>query len=550
MGVAASWGLREVPSHLRQRYLADGSWADETFARFIDQRVVAAPSLRVRIWSEHRPCTTTLEDLHRSAARLASGLAARGLGAGDVIAYQMPNWLETLAVLWAGFRAGATMVPIIHFYGPRELAFIVRQSGARALVVPADFAGIDYIENLAAVRGDLDSLETVVIADSSGRARAVPGGVALDDLMSGYPMADPVRVDPDAPAMIGYTSGTTADPKGVVHSHRTLLAEVRQLGSLSVLSDRAAVMAAPLAHMTGMLGGSLVPLHLLKPLELIDHWDPRRMLAIMRDHGVSPGGGATIFLTSLLEHPHFGPEHLALMPQFGLGGAPVPRAVAERAEGLGIRITRAYGSTEHPSITGSRPDDPVAKRTLTDGCALAGVDLRLVDADGTDVRARLPGQILSRGPDLFLGYTDPALTAAAFDDDGWYHTADVGVLDRDGYLTITDRMGDIIIRGGLNLSASEIEERLATMPAIAEVAVVAAPDERLGEHACAVIRLMPGAGSVDLADVRDHLAATGLPKQKWPEELRIVGDFDRTPSGKIRKRAHRDRIRDDATGGA
>jgi acyl-CoA synthetase len=546
-GVGASWGLRQIPSELRQRYVADGSWTDETFAGFIDQRVAAAPDLRVRIWSEQRPCTITVGELHRRAARLARALASRGLGPGDVIAYQMPNWWETLAVLWAGFRAGATMVPVIHFYGPRELGFIIRQSGARALVIPAEFAGIDYIANLA---GHLDSLETVVVADTPDRARAVPGGVALDELMTGDPMADPVPVDPDTPAMIGYTSGTTADPKGVVHSHRTLLAEVRQLASRTVSADRAALMAAPLAHMTGMLGGSLVPLHLLKPIELVDHWDPGRMLAIMRDHGLSPGGGATIFLTSLLDHPDFTPEHLALMPHFGLGGAPVPRAVAERAEALGIRITRAYGSTEHPSITGSRPDDLPAKRTLTDGCALAGVDLRLVDVDGNDVAPGVPGEILSRGPDLFLGYTDPVLTAAAFDAGGWYHTADVGVLDDDGYLTITDRVSDIIIRGGLNLSASEIEERLATMDGIAEVAVVAAPDARLGERACAVLRLMPGTATVDLAAVHDHLAATGLPKQKWPEELRIVSDFDRTPSGKIRKRALRDRIRADATSSA
>ena len=213
------------------------------------------------------------------------------------------------------------------------------------------------------------------------------------------------------------------------------------------------------------------------------------MLAIIAEHDLSPGGGATIFLTSLLDHPDFGAEHLPAMPRFGLGGAPVPLAVAERAEALGIRITRAYGSTEHPSITGSHGDDPADKRMRTDGCALPGVDMRLVDEDGDEVAAGVPGEIVSRGPDLFVGYTDPALTAAAIDADGWYRTGDVGVLDDDGYLTITDRLSDIIIRGGLNLSASEIEERVATMPAVAEVAVVAAPDARLGERACAVVRL-------------------------------------------------------------
>ncbi len=203
-------------------------------------------------------------------------------------------------------------------------------------------------------------------------------------------MAEPVAVDPDAPAMVGYTSGTTADPKGVVHSHRTLLAEVRQLSSRNIMGGRATVMASPLAHMTGMLGGSLMPLYLGDPIELVDRWDPGRMLAIIAEHDLSPGGGATIFLTSLLDHPDFGPEHVAAMPRFGLGGAPVPLAVAERAEALGIRVTRAYGSTEHPSITGSHGDDPADKRMRTDGCALPGVDMRLVDEEGDDGRRRCP----------------------------------------------------------------------------------------------------------------------------------------------------------------
>jgi acyl-CoA synthetase len=541
-----SWGLRDVPDDLRHRYRADGSWTDETFAAFIDRRVAAAPGLRVRVWSDLRPCTTTTADLHRRSARLASGLASRGLGAGDVIAYQMPNWVDTLAVLWAGFRIGATMVPIIHFYGPHELRFIVRQSGARALVIPAGFGGIDHLDNLAAVRSDLDGLETVVVADGGARAGSVPGAVGLDELAANDPMAEPVAVDPDAPAMVGYTSGTTADPKGVVHTHRTLLAEVRQLASLNTLGGRASVMASPLAHMTGMLGGSLVPLFLGNPIELIDRWDPGRVLAIMAEHDLSAGGGATIFLTSLLDHPDLGPQHLAAMPRFGLGGAPVPLAVAERAESLGVRITRAYGSTEHPSITGSTVEAPAAKRTRTDGCALPGVELRLVDDDGNQVAAGAPGEIVSRGPDLFVGYTDPALTAAAIDDEGWYRTGDVGVLDDDGYLTITDRVSDLIIRAGRNLSAGEIEERLATMPGIAEVAVVAAPDARLGEHACAVVRLAPGAASVDIAAVQAHLAGEDLPKQKWPEEVRIVADFDRTPSGKVRKRTLRNQLRAEA----
>ena len=186
---------------------------------------------------------------------------------------------------------------------------------------------------------------------------------------------------------------------------------------------------------------------------------------------------------------------------------------------------RSYGSTEHPSITGCFIDDPEEKRLATDGHALPGVEVRL-DEDG---------QILSRGPDCFLGYTDPELTDSAFDEDGWYHTGDVGVLDDEGYLTITDRVSDVIIRGGENISAQEVEELLSGLASIAEVGVVAAPDERLGEHAAAVVRLRPGVAAPSLEEIRTHLGSAGLARQKWPESLHVVEAFPRTPSGKIQK---------------
>jgi acyl-CoA synthetase len=213
------------------------------------------------------------------------------------------------------------------------------------------------------------------------------------------------------------------------------------------------------------------------------------------------------------------------MPFAGLGGSAVPVAVTERATALGIKSFRSYGSTEHPSITGCLIDDPEVKRLTTDGRPLPGVEVRL------DER----GQILSRGPDCFLGYTDGELTATVFDGDGWYRTGDVGQLDDEGYLTITDRISDIIIRGGENISAAEIEELLLGLDGVAEVAVVAAPDERLGEHAAAVVTVRPGRSAPTLAQVREHLAAAGLARQKWPESIRTIGAFPRTPSGKVQK---------------
>ena len=233
--------------------------------------------------------------------------------------------------------------------------------------------------------------------------------------------------------------------------------------------------------------------------------------------------------------PGFTPEHARRIHRVGLGGAPVPVALGERAAAHGITIMRAYGSTEHPSITGSMFDDPAAKRHATDGRPMPGVEIRLRDDDGVPVPPGVPGEIWSRGPDLCVGYTDAELTARSFDDDGWYRTGDMGVLDADGFLTITDRINDVIIRGGENISAAEVEQVIAAMAQVAEVAVVAAPDPRLGEHACAVVRLASGVASLQLDDVTTAVGQEGLARQKWPEELVVVDDFPRTATGKIRK---------------
>ena len=533
--------LRPMPADLAERYLAEGAWDDRTLGEFLRDALLEDPTRRFRIWSPTHPYLGTVGEVYEESLRVAGGLRALGLGPGDVVAFQLPNWVEAAITFYACTMLGVTLVPIVHFYGPKEVGFILRQSGARALVIVARIGQRDYLAELATIRAGLANLEHVVVV---GETDGASGDVPFDDLRGAEPISGPAHVDPDGAAVIGYTSGTTADPKGVVHSHRTLGCEVRQLSGHQAGRDRPSLVGAPVGHAIGMLGGLLCPLVGGRPIYMIDGWDPPTVLDAMVEEQIAAGSGSTYFFTSLLDCPGFGPEHVELMRFVGLGGSPIPNAVAERADELGISLVRSYGSTEHPSVTGSEHEVAKEKRIHTDGRPLDWVEIRTVDEEGHDTEVGQPGEILSRGPDRFAGYTDPALSAEAIDEEGWFRTGDVGVIDADGYLTITDRVKDIIIRGGENVSAAEVEQLLAHMKGVAEVAVVAAPDERLGEHGCAFFRMQPGSEPPDLEAVRAHLAAAGLTRQKWPEELRVVDELPRTPSGKIQKFVLRQRLRD------
>jgi acyl-CoA synthetase (AMP-forming)/AMP-acid ligase II len=527
------WRLRSVPADLVERYVAEGWWTDATLGQTVADGLRANGSVAFHVRSKVRPWTGTLADVDDAARRLAGALHARGIGAGDVVVFQLPNWVEAGITFWAAAYLGATVVPIVHFYGPKEVDYILRAVEPDVLVTADRFGHTDHLATYTDVLARGAAPPWLVVGDTPAAdlpAAAEPFAALLD----ADPLPEPIAVSPDQPAVIGFTSGTTSNPKGVVHSHRTIGCETRQLERMFPQGGPPLITGAPVGHFIGMLNAFLVPLLRDHPVNLVDVWDPAEVLRLMRDEGLGMGGGATYFLTSLLDHPDFSEaDHLPLMPFAGLGGSTVPVAVTERADRLGIKVYRSYGSTEHPSITGCSLDDPVDKRLGTDGRTLAGVEIRLDD----------DGEISSRGPDCFLGYTDAELTGSVFDADGWYRTGDVGVLDADGYLTITDRLSDIIIRGGENISAQEIEELVLGLDGVAEVAVVAAPDERLGEHAAAVVRSLPGA-SVTLDDVKAHLAQAGLAKQKWPESLYVVADLPRTASGKVQKFRLRQQLRD------
>jgi acyl-CoA synthetase len=500
--------VRPIPDDLTEKYLANGWWTPESIGDLLQQGLRAAPDTEFTVHSRLRPWSGTFADVESVARRLASGLAKRGVRPGDVVAFQLPNWMEAAATFWAAAFLGATVVPIVHFYGPKEVSFILGEVEPKVFIAPQSFGNLVYDPDIAA------GVPIVGIIDRT-----------FEDLLDDEPLPGVAHVDPASVTLIAFTSGTTSNPKGVLHSHYSLGHETRQLAAMYPADRGLQLTAAPVGHFIGMINAFLIPVLDATAINLADTWDPGQALALMLHDDLTVGGGATYYVTSLLDHPDFTPEHLPHMKYAGLGGSSVPAAITRRLTDLGITVFRSYGSTEHPSITGCHPGEPLAKRAYTDGRPLAGVEIMF----GED------GEILSRGPDLCVGYTDPETTARAFDDDGWYHTGDIGILDEDGYLTITDRKSDIIIRGGENISALEVEETLLGMPAVAEAVAVAAPDARLGEHVAAILRLRPGFDLPSIHEVQQHFAAAGLAKQKWPEELRRVDELPRTASGKVQK---------------
>jgi acyl-CoA synthetase (AMP-forming)/AMP-acid ligase II len=274
----------------------------------------------------------------------------------------------------------------------------------------------------------------------------------------------------------------------------------------------------------------------------MDTWDPGAGAHLIEEYQLNSTSGAPVFLSTLLDAAERDGRDLSSIESYMTGAAAVPPALVERADRAGVPSYRCYGSSEHPTITSSFPTDPLDKRALTDGCLLPHNEIRIVDDDGKDVLAGTPGEIACRGPELFVGYSDEALNVASFLPGGWFLTGDIGIVDEEGYLTITDRKKDVIIRGGENIASKEVEDVLSRHPAVDDVAVVAEPDERLGERVCAFVTLRESA-ELSLETVQRHFAEAGVARQKTPARLEIVEAFPRTAAGKIKKFELRDRLR-------
>ncbi|GAA1382623.1 hypothetical protein GCM10009613_10730 [Pseudonocardia kongjuensis] len=491
--------------------------------------------------------TWTYGELDRETDRWAAALVRHGVRPGAVVSWQLPNRAEAVVLHQATLRIGAISNPIVPIYRHAEVGFILRQARSEIVVVPAEFRGFDFPAMVGDLRAGLPDLATVVVV---GTAPPGDGVVGLEDFLSA-PATEPtppepaVPDDPDALALLLYTSGTTSDPKGVLHTHATLEHENHSMIEFFGLTGSDVVfMPSPVTHVTGVLYGLQLPFMIGAPVVLLDVWEPGAGLDLIERHGCTFVVAATPFLHGLVHHPGRTPESTRTLRVFACGGADVPPDLVRRAgEQLDCLVVRIYGSTEFPTATSTNLSDPVRTRAHTDGRPIGRAQVRVVDDRDRPVPPGTAGHLLVRGPERFVGYLDPTLDADAFTPDGWFRTGDLAVVDDAGYLEITGREKDIIIRGGENLSAKEIEDRLFEHPAVADVAVVAVPDPVLTERACAVVVPEPGA-DVTLPALTTWLRERHrLAVQKLPERLLLVDELPRTASGKVQKFKLRDRLR-------
>lgn len=525
-----------MPSDLASRWRTEGYWADRTLAEELRRAASEHLDSSVVYHGSAGELVTTVGGLHTRALRVAASLVRLGVRPGDAVAIQVPNWPEGTVAHAAGWLAGAVVVPIVPIYGPAEVRFILRQSSARVFIVARHWRDRDCVSLLASL-GELPSLSHVVVI-----GQRLPKTIALTDLESD-PQASPgpgwqPAADPDDPCLLVYTSGTTAEPKGVLHSHNTLLSEVHGSAAARQAAPASKQLTAfPAGHVAGVLG-LLRVLVLGMQSVVMDAWNPVAAARLVEEHRVTSAAGAPIYLATLLDAAERTGRDLSSLTEYLTGAADVSAALIERADRAGIAAYRSYGSSEHPTISSGSPGDPLVKRATTDGRLTPGNEVRIVDDSGRELPAGTDGEIVSRGPEQFIGYHATELDADVRLPAGWLRSGDLGHLDEDGYLTVTGRIKDIIVRGGEKISARQVEDVLLSHPAVAEAALVGAPDERYGERACAFVVLRHGA-SLDLAEVRRHFAVAGLARQKTPEQLVITTALPRTASGKVQKFALR-----------
>ncbi|MCK9994158.1 MAG: cyclohexanecarboxylate-CoA ligase [Alphaproteobacteria bacterium] len=517
-----------------------GQWPDMLLTDALDKAVAEQPdSIAFTGFNSmrRRRETVSFRQLDQLSKRIALGLVHYGIGKGDMVSFQLPNWWEFVALHLACVRIGAISNPVMPIFRERELSFMLDFAETKAIFVPCEFRGFDHPAMISGLRKNLPALQHMFVLGGEG-AQSFEENFLLrrhEDEVDGPAIFAARRMSPNDVNEMLYTSGTTGQPKGVMHTANTQFANLKALApNIGLSRNDTLLMSSPLAHQTGFLYGIMMPLYLGIKTVYQDVWDARIAAQMIQDEKVTYTMASTPFLADLTDNPDVRNYDTGSLRIFMCGGAPIPRVLTERAtRELDIKVLSLWGMSENGAVTITRPDDPMEKVFNTDGKAISGTEVRIVDENGQPLPPDTEGLLQSRGCSQFVGYMKkPEMHGT--DKDGWFDTGDYARMDADGYIRITGRAKDILIRGGENIPVVEVEEILYRHPAIADAAIVGMPDPRLGERGCAFVTLQPGA-SFGFAEMTSWLNDAKLARNYMPERLEVITEMPRTASGKIQK---------------
>ena len=429
------------------------------------------------------------------------------------------------------------MNPLMHIFRERELSFMLQHGEAKVMITPKTFRGFDFEKMDTDLQPSLPHLKHVVAVGGQGANsfEALLSGPEWEDAPDAQNILTRHRPGPDDVTQLIYTSGTTGEPKGVMHSANTVMANIIPYAQrLRLGAEDVVLMASPMAHQTGFMYGLMMPILLQASVVLQDIWEPKKAIELIRTEGVTFTMASTPFLTDLAKTVAETGHGVPTLRIFLCAGAPIPGPLVEQARSaLGAKIVSAWGMTENGAVTLTKLDDADERSFSTDGCPLPGVEVKVTDGDDKPLPVGETGKLMLRACSNFGGYLKrPRLNGTDADD--WFDTGDLARIDAQGYIRITGRSKDVIIRGGENIPVVEIESLLYRHPAVAMAAIVAYPDERLGERACAVVVPKPGQ-TIDLPEVVEYLKAQKVALQYIPERLVVMDAMPATPSGKIQK---------------
>jgi len=529
-----------IPESRIKAATEQGYWHNKTVIEYFDEAVAQCPENAAIVeyrTESNSSLTLSYLQLKQLVDRIALGLIKLGIEKGDVVSFQLPNWWQFSALHLACLRIGAVSNPLMPIFRHRELSYMLGYGESKLMVVPNEFRKFNYPKMLEELRPDLPKLEHVLVVGGDGENsfEKVLTEPRWEDEMDSETLFAERKLDPNDVIQMMYTSGTTGMPKGVMHTSNTHVCLDVMFNERTQLSpDDVIFMGSPLAHQTGFMYGIVSPILLKTKVVLLDAWSADTAWKLLRDEGVTFTMGATPFLADLVDSPLVSQCNSDTFKTFVCGGAPVPRVLVERAiELLKVNVLSAWGMTENGVVTTTRISDDEEKIFGTDGVAMTGMEVRVVNDDSQEMPTGEEGRLQSRGPSTFVGYLKRP-EAYDVDEDGWFDTGDLAKMDEDGYIRISGRSKDIIIRGGENIPIVEVENVLYKHPSVQDVAIVAMPDIRMGELGCCFITLESGK-LLSFEDMKDFLDGNGLAKQYWPERLEIIDEMPRTASGKIQK---------------